>query len=62
MTSAQEEFALRSCYPLYAEWCREDEDDGEPDLEPDMDWEVDLEPDMDWEMDLGDEVDMEEEE
>lgn len=27
MTSAQEDFALRSCHPLYREWCREDEED-----------------------------------
>lgn len=27
LTPRQEDFALRSCYPLYAEWCREDEDD-----------------------------------
>lgn len=25
----QEDFALRSCHPLYAEWCREDEEEGE---------------------------------
>jgi hypothetical protein len=35
MTPAQEDFALRSCYPLYAEWCREDEDDSEGDIECD---------------------------
>ena len=30
MTPAQEDFALRSCHPLYREWCKEDEeDDGE---------------------------------
>lgn len=27
LTPAQEDFALRSCHPLYAEWCREDEDE-----------------------------------
>ncbi len=26
MTPAQEDLALKSCHPLYAEWCREDED------------------------------------
>lgn len=26
MTPAQEDFALRSCHPLYREWCREEED------------------------------------
>lgn len=26
MTPEQEDFALRSCHPLYDEWCREDED------------------------------------
>lgn len=29
MTPEQEDFALRSCHPLYAEWCRDDEDDEE---------------------------------
>lgn len=29
MTPAQEEMALRSCHPLYAEWCREEEEEGE---------------------------------
>lgn len=29
MTNAQEDFALRSCHPLYAEWCREEEEEGE---------------------------------
>lgn len=27
LTPAQEDFALRSCYPLYREWCKEDEGD-----------------------------------
>lgn len=27
MTPEQEDFALRSCHPLYAEWCREDEEE-----------------------------------
>lgn len=29
MTPAQEDFALRSCHPLYREWCREDEEEEE---------------------------------
>lgn len=33
LTPAQEDFALRSCHPLYAKWCREDEDDEEDFLE-----------------------------
>ena len=42
MTPAQEDFALRSCHPLYAEWCREDEDkDVEPDFEDEPDYEED---------------------
>lgn len=27
MTPEQEDFALRSCHPLYAEWCRDDGDE-----------------------------------
>lgn len=27
LTPQQEDFALRSCHPLYAEWCREDEEE-----------------------------------
>lgn len=32
MTPEQEDFALRSCHPLYAEWCREDEPEEEDEL------------------------------
>lgn len=32
MTPEQEDFALRSCHPLYAEWCR-DEDGGDIECE-----------------------------
>lgn len=27
MTPEQEDFALRSCHPLYREWCEEDEEE-----------------------------------
>ena len=27
MTPEEEDFALRSCHPLYAEWCRDDGED-----------------------------------
>lgn len=37
LTPAQEDFALRSCHPLYREWCKEDEAENvEPDFEEDM--------------------------
>lgn len=42
LTPAQEDFALRSCHPLYAEWCREDEDDGS-DVEEELDEDYDHE-------------------
>ena len=48
LTPAQEDFALRSCHPLYAEWCREDEDDGldmEEELDEDYDYEEAFEDD-----------------
>lgn len=41
MTPAQEDFALRSCHPLYREWCREEEDDyGEEDKDYEDDYDA----------------------
>lgn len=33
MTPEQEDFALRSCHPLYNEWCEEDEEDADEECE-----------------------------
>ena len=41
MTPEQEDFALRSCHPLYAEWCREDEpkEEDDPQARAEEEWE-----------------------
>lgn len=37
MTPAQEDFALRSCHPLYREWCKEDPIDSEHESDREID-------------------------